>query len=115
MTALEKMKAEAEGKKKALLETIKRLKSARGDSLPSPRSPSRRQTKKSKTPNIASLVKDLNLKSLFGYDQEPGDWGGDKDLGIEWTEAEWFLKKGGRIKKKKRATKRGHRSELRGG
>ena len=34
MTALEKMKAEAEGKKKALLETIKRLKSARGDSLP---------------------------------------------------------------------------------
>ena len=100
MTALEKMKVEAKGKKKDLLEAIKRLRSARGDSLPSPRSPSRRQTKKSKTPNIASLVKDLNLKSLFGYD---GFGSMDRYSGGEYSLG---YKKGGSIKKAKKKKKR---------
>ena len=119
----------------------KRSKSVSGDRTPSaPRAslPSARKSANNSAAilkSVASLFKDNDSYSSY----EPGDWGGDTDLG-DFESASWFgetddfgggggyipvddystfmsFKKGGRIKKagkRKRAALRGQRSELRG-
>ena len=110
MTALERMKTRATGKKPKLYKSITGLKAAPADKLAKVSIPKKRK-KRSKKRNITSALKGIG--KLFKYD--PANYGfGSMD---RYAGGEYSLgyKKGGRIRKKKRATKRGHRSELRGG
>ena len=96
----------------------KRSKPVSGDRMPSAPRASLPSAKKSAN-NSAAIMK--SVASLFKNNDpysnyEPGDWGSDTDLG-DFADADWVLKKGGRLKnagKRKRAALRGQRSELRG-
>jgi hypothetical protein len=124
----------------------KKRKSVSGDRLSAPpkaKLPSARQSSDNSAAILKSAV-NLFKGSAKGDDPysgyEPGDWGGDTDLG-DFESASWFgetgnfggggsftsgfegagmsggFKKGGRLKnagKRKRAALRGQRSELRG-
>ena len=96
----------------------KKRKSVTGDRLPRIDAPSLRSRGKSKdsTGAIMKGIGKLFASSDPYSSYEPGDWGSDLDLGA-FADADWVLKKGGRIKKagkRKRAALRGQRSELRG-